>query len=62
MSSLGAGASADAGAGEPPTLRQKSQRRGMIGTSKLYADEAAFKADIEAGEAERNTTLVQVEL
>ena len=53
MSSSSSGAGADASAGEPPTLRQKPQRRGNIGASKLYADEAAFKADVEAWEVER---------
>lgn len=38
---------------EPPKLRPKPQARGSIGAGKLYADKAAFDADVEAWEQER---------
>ena len=53
MSSSAGGSSADARSEEPPKLRKKPQRKGNIGEGKLYADEAEFKADVEAWEAER---------
>ena len=53
MLSSGAGSSADALAEEPPALRPKPQRRSNVGTGKLYADEAAFVADVAAWELER---------
>jgi hypothetical protein len=37
----------------PPKLRGKPQQRGNIGAGKLYADEAAFLADVEAWKLER---------
>lgn len=36
----------------PPKLRGKPQRRGNIGAGKLYANEAAFLADVEAWKLE----------
>ena len=51
-----AGSSSDAVANvppEPPKLRSTPQRRGNIGPGKLYADEAAFVADLQAHEQER---------
>jgi hypothetical protein len=38
---------------EPPKLRPKPQARGSIGAGKRYADKAAFDADVEAWEHER---------
>ena len=60
MSGSAAGSSTDAAAAmppEPPKLRHKPQRRGNhgsnIGDGKLYADEAAFDADVKVWELER---------
>lgn len=50
MPSSGAGSSTDAMhevPDIPPPLRRKPQARGNIGAGKLYADQAAFDADIE---------------
>jgi hypothetical protein len=50
MSSSGAGSSSEMAANvppEPPKLRPKPQEQGNIGNGKLYADKAAFTADVE---------------
>jgi hypothetical protein len=44
----------------PPKLRPKPQRKGNIGEGKLYADEAAFLADVELWEQEQTLRHEQV--
>ena len=44
---------ADLLAADPPKLRRKPQRKGNIGRDKLYADEAAFLADVDAWKVEQ---------
>jgi hypothetical protein len=44
----------------PPKLRLKPQRKGNIGEGKLYADEAAFLADVEQWEQEQQVRQEQV--
>ena len=44
----------------PPKLRPKPQRKGNIGVGKLYADEAAFLADVEQHKQEQTARAEQV--
>ena len=44
----------------PPKLRPKPQRKGNIGVGRLYADEAAFLADVEQHKHEQNARAEQV--
>ena len=44
----------------PPKLRPKPQRKGNIGVGRLYADEAAFLADVEQWKQEQTARAEQV--